>query len=118
MAVIAHPSLTNSQPLGVRPWAGGRRHGLGFSLGLEIACNYLFPDRVVPVALDHLIFRGAQSTGMPYGLQASPFGLLWKRSLNIEGNRATRLTIFERRVVPVENRLRGFAGRPDADRQE
>jgi uncharacterized protein YjiS (DUF1127 family) len=28
MAVIAHPSLTNSQPLGVRPWTGGRRHRL------------------------------------------------------------------------------------------
>jgi uncharacterized protein YjiS (DUF1127 family) len=25
MAVIAHPSLTNSQPLGVRPWSGGRK---------------------------------------------------------------------------------------------
>ena len=28
MAAIVHPSLTNSQQLGVRPWAGGRRHGL------------------------------------------------------------------------------------------
>ena len=28
MAVIAHPSLTNSQPLGVRPWTSVRRHGL------------------------------------------------------------------------------------------
>ena len=29
MAVIAHPSLTNSQPLGVRPWSGGRKGLLG-----------------------------------------------------------------------------------------
>ena len=26
MAVIAHPALTHSQPLGVRPWSGGRAH--------------------------------------------------------------------------------------------
>ena len=25
MAAIAHPSLTNSQQLGVRPWSGGRK---------------------------------------------------------------------------------------------
>ena len=25
MAMIAHPSLTNSQPLGVWPWSGGRK---------------------------------------------------------------------------------------------
>ena len=25
MAAITHPSLTNSQPLGVRPWFGGRK---------------------------------------------------------------------------------------------
>jgi uncharacterized protein YjiS (DUF1127 family) len=74
MAVIAHPSLTNSQQLGVRPWFGGRKGPLArLAATLRLWRRRVHERRVLANLSDRELADFGATTADVYRELATPF---------------------------------------------
>ena len=74
MAAIVHPSLTNSQQLGVRPWSGGRTGPLArFAATLRLWRRRAHERRVLASLSDRELADFGATTADVYRELATPF---------------------------------------------
>ena len=74
MAVIAHPALTNSQSLGVRPWLGGRsRWAARLAATLRVWRRRIRERRALASLTDRELADFGATTADVYRELATPF---------------------------------------------